>query len=143
MPLDESSALPDMRKNILNLENVMKEQEQVDIKTTHHFCNGIYAREIFIPKGVILTGKIHKEEHLNIISKGEISVATEDGVKVVKAPCTIISKPGTKRAGYAHEDTIWITVHATEETDLEIIEELFIAKDYEDFLEYQTKLLGK
>ncbi len=143
IPIDESTALPDMKKNIDNLENEMKKKDQVEIKTTNRFCNGIYAREVFIPKGVILTGKIHKQAHINIISKGKISVATEYGVEILKAPCTIISEPGTKRAGYAHEDTVWTTIHATEETDLEVIEDLFIAKDHDDFLEYKRNLLGK
>ena len=100
--------------------------------TTHHFAPGVYARELFIPKGSILTGKIHKTEHLNIVSQGVIAVATEEGQKLIKAPCTFVSKPGTKRAGYALEDTTWTTIHVTEETDLEKIEDQVIAKDYSE-----------
>jgi hypothetical protein len=119
------------RAKIVALENELKKMPQVEIRTTHHFAKGLYAREIFIPKGVLLTGKIHRTEHLNIISQGDISVVTEFGTKRVQAPYIMVAKPGTKRVGYAHEDTVWITVHGTEETDLEKLEQELIAPDFE------------
>lgn len=125
---------PSLRIKIERLEGMMKQVEaQVEIEPVHHFAKGLYAREIFIPKGTLLTGKIHKEEHLNIISKGEISVLTEQGPQRVKAPCTIVSKPGTKRVGYAHEDTVWITIHATQETEVEKIDEELVVDTYEQY----------
>lgn len=98
------------------------EMEQVEIPPIHHFADGLYGREILIPKGTVLTGKVHRGEHLNFLMKGDITVWTEDGMKRLQAPAVIISKPGTKRVGYAHEDTIWITVHASHETDLAQLE---------------------
>ncbi len=108
----------------------LPDQVDLDELTTHHFAPGVYARELFIPKGVVLTGKIHKTEHINIVSQGKIAVATEDGQKIIEAPCIFVSKPGTKRAGYALEDTTWITIHVTEETDLMKIEQQVIATDH-------------
>lgn len=121
------------RGKILALEDAMRQMPQVEIPPVHYFSKGLYAREIFIPKGTLLTGKIHKTEHLNIISKGDISVVTEEGTKRIQAPFTMVAKPGTKRVGYAHEDTVWTTIHATEETDLEKIEHELIAPTFEDF----------
>lgn len=121
-----------LRDKIETMEKLMLQMEQVPIETTHHFAKGLYAREIFIPKGTTLTGKIHKTEHMNVISKGDISVMTDEGIKRLKAPCTIISQPGTKRVGYAHEDTVWTTFHATDETDLVKLEEQLILPDYEE-----------
>lgn len=126
-----------VREKILALEAEMCKEEQVVIKPVHYFAKGLYAREIFIPKGVLLTGKIHRTEHLNIISKGDISVVTEEGTKRIKAPFTMISQPGTKRVGYAHEDTVWTTIHATGETDIDKIEHELIAPTYEDFMTLQ------
>lgn len=125
--------IPTIEK-IFRLEREMVKFEQLEILTTHYFAEGLYAREIFIPKGVLLTGKIHKTEHLNILSKGEITVWTEDGMKRLKSPYTLVSKPGTKRVGFAHEDTIWTTIHATKETDLEKLE-LELIEDNQVFLE--------
>lgn len=110
------------RAEILRLEHALTKFEQLEIKTTHYFAEGLYAREIFIPAGTILTGKIHKSEHLNIVSQGRIAVWTEDGMKEVAAPFTMVSRPGTKRVGYALEDTVWTTIHATHERDLEKLE---------------------
>lgn len=118
----------------------MKQQPQADIPVKHYFSKGVYAREITIPKDTILTGKIHKEWNLNILSKGDISVLTEEGVKRVQAPFAIVSPPGTKRIAYAHEETVWTTVHGTDETDLEEIERIFIAQDDQEYLEHVAML---
>lgn len=125
------------RNKIELLEQEMFKQEQVEMLPTHIFADGLYAREITIPKGVLLTGKIHNAEHINIISKGEISVLTEDGVKRIKAPCTIVSRPGTKRVGYAHEETIWTTVHAigTLPQDVKALEAVLVCDTHEQFKE--------
>jgi quercetin dioxygenase-like cupin family protein len=93
-----------------------------------------YAREMTIPKGTLIIGKIHRHEHLNIISKGKVSVSTEFGTKYLEAPCTFISEVGLKRAVIAEEDTIWTTIHLTKgncEADLADIEEEVIAPSYE------------
>ena len=124
----------DIRKKIDRLEGEMfcQKDAQVEIEPVHYFAKGLYAREITIPAGTILTGKIHKTEHLNIISKGKISVVTEFGSQVIEAPATIVSEPGTKRAGYALEDTVWTTIHATEEKDLVRLEQELIADSFKE-----------
>jgi hypothetical protein len=123
---------PDLRQKVLSMEAFMLEQPQVEIPVKHHFCSGLYAREITAPAGVIMTGMVHKTEHLNIMSKGEVSVMTEDGMVRFKAPCTFVSKPGTKRIGYVHEEMVWTTIHATTETDLTKIEADLATRSYED-----------
>ena len=113
-----------------------------DLLLTHHFTDkdskygcGIYARELFIPKGALIVGKIHKRPHLNIVLKGKISVASEKGKHYFEAPCILPCKPGDKRVGYAEEDTVWVSIHMTEhlgEDKLEDIEDEVIAKSYEE-----------
>jgi quercetin dioxygenase-like cupin family protein len=125
-----------MRSLIMQLEAAMMAmpEHHVEIKTTHHFAPGVYMREIFIPKGTTLTGKIHRTEHMNILSQGDLSVWTEDGVKRLKASTVIKSQPGIKRVGFAHEDSVWITVHPTEETDIDKLEDMLIAKSFDEVL---------
>ena len=65
-----------------------------------------------------------------MISVGKIAVVTEFGSEIIDGPRTWVSQPGTKRAVTAIEDTIWTTVHPTEETDLEKIESHVIAPSY-------------
>lgn len=123
-PRDVSAALgAPSRAAIERLEAAMFAMPgQIEIRTTHYFADGLYAREIRIPAGCLLTGKIHRGEHLNIVSQGEITVWTEDGMKTVRAPFTMVSKPGTKRVGLAITDTVWTTIHASRETDLAKLE---------------------
>lgn len=142
------------RNTILDLEESMRLQpgavsdpKGLEENVTHHFAPGVYAREMFIPAGTVLTGKIHKTEHLNIISAGKIAVVWPGGKKIITAPHTMVSQPGTKRVGYALEDTVWITIHATDETDLKIIEKQVVVDTFEEFdalLEHdEKKLLGE
>ncbi len=112
------------RAQIEALEGIMLKHPQIEIRTTHHFSEGIYAREILIPAGALVTGAVHKSEHLNILSAGEITVWTEDGMKTVRAPFTMVSRPGTKRIGLARTDCVWTTIHANpgNSRDLDAIE---------------------
>lgn len=96
---------------------------------------GTYARQMFIPKGTVLIGKIHRHPCLNFVMQGRIVVTTEDGPKLITAPCHFVSEAGVKRAGYAEEDTIWVTVHMTKftgEENLDRMEDELIAPTFED-----------
>ena len=98
----------------------------------HTIVGGLYIREIFMPKGQLISTGIHKKEHPYFILQGEVSVLTDQGIKRVKAPHHDITKPGTKRLIFIHEDTTWITVHATEKESVEEILEEILAKDFND-----------
>ena len=138
-----------MRAKVFMLEQRMKEGQKegkfdlYELPVRHHFSQGVYGREMFIPKGTIVTGHIHKYTQLNVLVSGDLSVLTEHGVKRVKPPFVVVSPPGTKRVAYAHEDTIWLTIHGTEETDVDKIEEKFIAQTEQEYLAFieQTKQL--
>jgi hypothetical protein len=126
------------------LEEEMRKHEHIEIPVRHYFSPGVYAREINIPAGTLLTGRIHKFSQLNILSGGEISVLTQDGMKRVKAPFTVVSPPGTKRIAYAHTECTWTTILATEETDPDKMEELFTVGTEQEYLEFErTQLVGQ
>jgi hypothetical protein len=62
-------------------------------------------------------------------------VFTEFGKKELEGPCTFVSEVGLKRAVYAHEDTIWTTIHLTAytgEENLDKVEDEVIAPNYGD-----------
>jgi hypothetical protein len=98
----------------------------------HWLAPGIYAREIHLPGGTVVVGKIHRHRHLNIISQGSITCYTEFGLETHTAPASFISEPGTKRVVLTHEDAIWTTIHPnpTNETDISKLEEMFVALEY-------------
>lgn len=112
---------------------------RIDLITHHLFSPGIYTRVLHIPKGCYLTGKIHKEPILNIMVKGDISVVIENDIKRIKDFIIFVSPAGSKKLGYAHEDTIWIGCHGTDEQDVYKIEKRFVTEN-EDELE-QVKFL--
>jgi len=126
-----------VRQNILKAEDMMKRVPGAMLgdccPLKHTFVDGAYVREIFMPKGLFLTSKIHKKTHPFFIMKGDVSVlnSEEGGAVRIKAPYSGITPAGTKRILYIHEDTTWITVHVTDEVDLEKIEEEIIAPSYE------------
>ena len=128
-----------LREAVMSLEAKMIEEfgdaatdADAIAPVNNYICEGNYAREIFINAGTCVVGKIHRHEHINVLSKGKCIVVTEDGREVLEAPKTWISKPGIKRAVYAYTDVIWTTVHPTNETDIEKIEEEVIAPSYDD-----------
>ena len=135
-------------------DNVAALPNQLDLPLTHYHVSavpnspsgGIYARELFIPAGTLVVGKIHKYSQINIMSKGDLTIATEDGLFRVQAPYTVVSPAGVKRAVYAHEDTVWTTIHGTDEKDVGVIEQMFVCDNYETYLEFakqQQLLEGK
>jgi hypothetical protein len=135
----KKSSIMETRSKILEFERRMnkipgvKHGDIEECPLTHKFADGVYVREIFIPKGWLIVGKIHKHSHPNFLLKGEVSVVTEEnGEERLKAPLSIISPAGAKRIVFTHEDTVWITVHVTKETDLKKIEDEVIAKTYNE-----------
>lgn len=137
--LGEISNLSTFDKVIL-IEKELKKHEQLEIPVKHYFAHDSYAREITIPKGTILTGHIHKFSQINILAKGDISVLVDGEIKRIVAPSVIVSPPGIKRIAYANEETVWITIHGTNETNIEEIENKFIAKDEKEYLDYCNRL---
>jgi len=95
---------------------------------THSFTPGLYIRELFMPAGSVLTSRTHVTEHPYVVSQGRATVYSEvDGVREVVAPLTGITKAGTKRLLFIHEDMTWTTFHVTDLTDVEEIEKVIFA----------------
>jgi mannose-6-phosphate isomerase-like protein (cupin superfamily) len=110
------------REDINRLQDQLMAGPQVELKTEHYFSGGMYCRKVFRPAGTIIVGKIHKSDHLFMCTSGEIIVWSEKGMVTLKAGDVIESKAGTKRATLAVMDSIGVTVHKTDKTDLDEIE---------------------
>lgn len=109
------------REQIEHLEALILQKPQVDLPIRHYFAPGLYAREMFIPAGTVLTGAVHKTEHLAVFV-GDITVWTDEGMQRLTGHCTFVSKPGTKRVGYAHADTWCTGFFPTDKTDVAELE---------------------
>lgn len=109
------------------IEALAKQAPQIDCPLVHHFAPGVYAREIHMPAGTFIIGKIHKTRHLCIVSQGRALVGgVGEAGRLVEAPCTFMSEIGTRRWLRILDDMVWTTIHPTNETDLEKIEALII-----------------
>lgn len=137
----------EIRKDILDFEELLSTQEGVffgdsdNCPLTHFFSPGMYVRQIFIPAGTYIVGKLHRHKHPNFLMKGSVNVITESkGIERLEGPLTMISEAGTKRALYAVTDLLWVTCHLnkSDTTDLAQLEKEIIAPNYE---EYEMSLL--
>lgn len=124
---------------------IRRDLPPVEMPVSHHFSHGVYGRELRIPAGTVLTGKIHKFENLNVLLEGEMLVLTDQGPKRVSAGHVEVSPAGTKRAALALTDCRWLTAHGTDETDVDVIEAKFVAQTEQEYLAFceQLKLEGE
>ena len=106
------------RQKIERFEDELRKVPAVDVPTEHTYGPGFYARTITLAPGTTLTGRVHTTEHIFILSKGELTVVTDDGSAHLVAPYQAVCRAGLKRAGYAHTEVVCTNVHITTETDL-------------------------
>lgn len=108
------------------LEKELLKLPQADIVTEHVFMDGIYERKITIPPWTVLTGAEHKSDYHVRLEKGTIAVNTDDGVKVLTAPCEFSAKAGMQRAGRVFEDeVVWVDIYDNPDncTDMAVLED--------------------
>lgn len=105
--------------------------QSVECPLTHRFVPpdatygcAVYAREIFLPKGSVIVGKIHRHAHFAFLLKGRVRIATEWGSEDIVAPHTFVSPSGVKRVLYIEEDAIITTVHLTRHSDEQHLDEI-------------------
>ena len=116
-----------LNEKIELLEGTLLDLPQVDCPVIHHFGPGIYIREVTLFKDTFAVGHAQKYEHLNILLKGSVAIVIDGELKILTAPLIYVGKPGRKY-GYVLEDTVWQNVYATEETDIDKLEALFLDK---------------
>ena len=110
---------------VLALQDELLKLPQADIVTKHTFLDGVYERTITIPPWTVLTGAAHKTAYKVRLDKGTIAVNTEDGVKVLTAPCAFEAPAGMQRAGRVFEDeVVWTDIYANPDNckDVAVVE---------------------
>lgn len=135
-------AAADCVNKIESMERAMSTHPQLDIPVEEYFFDGLYARKIFIPADTILTGRVYKHDYVDIMLDGDISVVIPSGTHRLTGFNICDGKAGRKRAGYAYQDTNWITVHKVDEIEPDMKEalsffsigEYSVWADQQDFL---------
>ena len=128
------------REQIERLQAEMVKMPQVELQTEHFFSPGMYCRRVYRPAGTLIVGKVHKQPHFFLCAKGEIIAWTENGMKKMQAGDVIESKAGTKRVTMATMDSIGITIHKTDKTDLDEIEAELVEPDEMALFDSSNKL---
>ena len=129
-------------ESIKALEEINATQPQVEIETIERIIGSMYAREILIPKGVVITSRVYKRGYVDIMLSGDITIKDTNGMKRIKGCNILEGTAGRKRAGYAHEDTRWITVHDGLDIKTNPIENISFEK-LEDYEKFTTTLAKK
>ena len=99
------------REKIEVIDRALLDLPQVECPIRNFFSDGLYAREMTIPAGTILTGAEHTTEHISILSKGKLRMLREGAPEDISAPFIVISRPGEKNAAYALEECVWTEFH--------------------------------
>lgn len=128
MDLELISEVPS-REQIDRLQAEMAKLPQAELETEHFFSPGMYLRRVYRPAGTLIVGKVHKKPHFFLCAKGEIIAWTETGMRKLQAGDVVESQPGTKRVTLAVTDSIGVTVHLTDKTDLDEIEQELVEPD--------------
>lgn len=105
---------------------------QVEYPVFHHHSDHIYLREFKMPAGHYVVGKEHRTRHLNILASGKCTVWTVHGrydLDASKGPVTFESMAGVKKIVLAYTDIVWMTVHSTDERDLDKLENEMICPE--------------
>jgi hypothetical protein len=121
-------------------EQTLLQLPQVECSVVHHFGPGVCIREVFMPADTLAIGHKQKFDHLNIMLRGKVMIVTDDGsTQVLTAPMIFTGKAGRK-IGYVLEDMVWQNIYATELTDPDAVEAVFIEKSEDWMQDQQSKL---
>lgn len=121
------------RAGVEELEALMMADDEAvtDYPTDHMFAHGLYGRRVVMPAGTSAVGKIHKHSCITIVLRGLIATTTDSEPMVIRAPYAFVSPAGSKRAVFAIEETEWMTVQASDKTNLEELENELTVQSFE------------
>lgn len=119
-------------ENLQRLEASMKaeiDEIPIDSLTSHDWCDGVYCRRFFLPKDALVVSKVHRKQNWFLLFEGEVSITDGEGKRErIRAPHLMVTQPGTKRAVYAHRDSVMYTFHGNPDNEVELdkLEEMYV-----------------
>ena len=93
---------------------------------SHHFSDGLYAKESSIEAGTAILKHTHDFSHLSILAKGKVAVMRGEEIDVIEAPACIEIKAGLIHGVKAITDCVWFCIHATDEKDPSKVDNILI-----------------
>ena len=106
------------------MKDILKD---INNAVTHHFSDGLYAKEMTFPVGSAIVKHVHDFSHLSILAKGKVEVLLENGDKrTFVAPACLEIKAGVYHGVTALTDCTWFCIHATNEKDPHKVDNVLI-----------------
>ena len=95
------------------------------IKIKHILSDGVYIKTHIVPKGLQFYTKQFSDEHVSIWGMG--SAIVDNGHEKIKliAPMNIKIKAMTRYKVLVLEDSVFYCIHATNETDLQVLDKTY------------------
>lgn len=90
-----------------------------------------------MPAGSFVMGHSHKDKNLNVMLTGKIVMRKNGEIDTICAPFIFTAEPGRKLA-YVVEECVWQNIYATEETNIEKLDDMFIDKS-DTWIEYEKE----
>ncbi len=105
------------------------------IPVSHEFADQLYVRSMKMSKGQLVKGAIHNDSHVWFLMTGKVSIKNNNKIVIHEAPCYTISKAGSQRYIYAHENSIFINVHKNPSNtqDIKKIEQELVSLTQEQY----------
>lgn len=106
-----------------------------------YVSGGLYCRQITIPKGACITGRIYKFDHVEILLSGDISILAADGGEKRHSGLKVIeAQSGKRQAGFAHEETVWLTINPVPDIPLDKMLDWTSVLTYDDYYRFHEAL---
>jgi quercetin dioxygenase-like cupin family protein len=93
---------------------------------THHFSDGLYAKEASFEAGTAILKHTHEFSHLSILAKGKVAVMKGEEIEIIEAPSCVEIKAGLTHGVKAITDCVWFCIHATDEKDPSKVDDILI-----------------
>jgi quercetin dioxygenase-like cupin family protein len=93
---------------------------------SHHFSDGLYAKEMRFNAGEAILKHTHEFSHLSILASGKVAVMKGEEIEVIEAPACIEIKAGLTHGVKAITDCVWFCIHATDEKDPSKVDDVLI-----------------
>lgn len=113
------------------LIEIVGKQPQVECTLVNSFGDGLYMRELHMPKDSLIVGKRHRNKTMNILVKGTLILNDGKDIYEVSAPYMFESEARTRRILYTLTDCIWLNCHPTNTTDLDELEKEIVLPEEE------------
>ena len=95
---------------------------------THHFSDGLYAKQAVILAGMAVLKHTHNFSHLSILAQGKVAVMKGEAIEIIEAPACIEIQAGLVHGIKAITDCVWFCIHATDEKDASKVDKVLIVE---------------